>query len=166
MRLAVRATILVLSLGITPAYAGVQAPPRPPQEQEPLEKEDGADAAETATPAAPQDDEPSPWLAVPFLGMFVAIGFYMVGSGIGGRMITPIWFGGVFGGFPLLVTLLMPSPVPRYVLGALAVLMTLKGIRSGVRGTHWTRDMRLKTPRRRLPGRMPLSSTSRQSNRW
>lgn len=52
-------------------------------------------------------DAPSAWFIVPFLGMFVSIGFLLAGVGVAAQTMVAVIFGAIFGGGPLLVSLLI-----------------------------------------------------------
>ncbi len=81
--------------------------------------------------AGSDPDLPIEWVVVPFLGLFVAIGFGMGGSGLGARTLGPIAFGLVFGGVPWLLSfLLMPGTGAR-ILSAVALVATVIGILIG-----------------------------------
>jgi uncharacterized protein len=77
------------------------------------------------------DDVP-PWVLIPFLGIFVTIGFGMVGIGLRTKTGFPLLFGGFFGGMPLLMSLIMPT-VALLTLFPLAAGMTAVGYRLGGR---------------------------------
>lgn len=77
------------------------------------------------------DDAPI-WALIPFLGLFVTIGFGMVGIGMRTKTIFPLLFGSFFGGMPLLMSLI----VPRAALVTLfpwAIIVTAIGYRLGGR---------------------------------
>jgi uncharacterized protein len=84
-------------------------------------------------------DEPL-WLLIPFFGLFVGIGFFMAGVGLGSKTVGPIAFGLVFGGMPLLMSMLTKTPI--FVLGPLAVGVLAYGFRAGRRRPAWVMDMR------------------------
>ena len=50
------------------------------------------------------DDAPV-WIIIPFMGLFVTIGFTMVGVGLRTKTGFPLLFGGFFGGMPLLMAM-------------------------------------------------------------
>jgi uncharacterized protein len=109
---------------------------------DPVEAEDAApaaaaDTATTEVPAAYAD-----WVTVAFFGLFVSVGFFIAGAGLGARLPAVVLFGSVFGGFPFLLTLLMPSAAPFYVLGSLALAMAAVGVRHGLRGGELVKGFR------------------------
>ena len=80
------------------------------------------------------------WITVPFFGMFVGIGFFMSGVGIGSKTGFPLLFGSFFGGMPLLMSLAFGAP--PYVLGPLAIAAFMYGFRTGRRKPAWVAAMR------------------------
>jgi uncharacterized protein len=84
-------------------------------------------------------DEPL-WLLVPFFGLFVGIGAFMAGVGLGSKTIGPMIFGLVFGGMPMGLSLLTSTPAA--ILGTLAVGAVVYGYRTGRKRPAWVRDMR------------------------
>ena len=83
------------------------------------------------------DDAPA-WIIIPFLGMFVAIGFFMIGAGLRTRTGFPLLFGGMFGGMPLLISLGIVFTLALFTLFPLALGMAIVGYRMGARA--WMRD--------------------------
>lgn len=75
------------------------------------------------------------WLIIPFLGLFVAIGFFMIGAGIRTKTGFPLLFGGAFGGMPLLMSLLIVSTLALFTLFPLALVMAVYGYRMGARAS-------------------------------
>jgi uncharacterized protein len=75
--------------------------------------------------------EPPLWLMVPFFGLFVTIGFSMMGIGLRSKTGFPLLFGSFFGGMPLLMSLAFIGRAWLYTLGPWAVLMFLNGLRLG-----------------------------------
>ena len=47
------------------------------------------------------------WIIIPFMGLFVTIGFTMVGLGLRTKTGSPLLFGSFFGGMPLLMALVV-----------------------------------------------------------
>jgi uncharacterized protein len=86
------------------------------------------------------------WITVPFFGMFVGIGFFMSGVGIGSKTGFPLLFGSFFGGMPLMMSLLFGAPA--YVLGPLAIAAFVYGFRTGRRKPAWVAAMRSSGGRR------------------
>ena len=72
---------------------------------------------------------------IPFLGLFVAIGSFMVGGGIRTKSIFPLLFGGMFGGLPLLLSLGIAFTVSLFTLFPLALAMAVWGYRLGARAS-------------------------------
>jgi uncharacterized protein len=77
------------------------------------------------------DDVPV-FILIPFLGIFVAIGFGMVGIGLRTKTGFPLLFGSFFGGMPLLMSLIVPR-ASLMTLFPLAAGMALLGYRLGGR---------------------------------
>jgi len=80
------------------------------------------------------DDAP-PWVIIPFLGLFVAIGFFMIGAGIRTKTGFPLLFGGMFGGMPLLISLGIAFTLALFTLFPLALAMAVWGYRMGARAS-------------------------------
>jgi uncharacterized protein len=97
-------------------------------------------AEELAALEESASDEAPLWLTIPFFGLFVGIGFFMSGVGIGSKTGFPLLFGSFFGGMPLLMSLLFNAPV--FVLGPLAVAAFAYGYRTGRRKPAWVTEMR------------------------
>ncbi len=76
-----------------------------------------------------------PWVIIPFLGLFVALGFFMIGAGIRSKTGFPLLFGGAFGGMPLLLSLGFAFTVALYTLFPLAVAMAAWGYHMGARAS-------------------------------
>jgi uncharacterized protein len=85
-------------------------------------------------------DEPPMWILVPFFGLFVGIGFFMVGVGMGSKTGFPLLFGTFFGGMPLLMSTLFDASL--VVLGPLAVAAVAYGYRVGRTRPGWVTEMR------------------------
>jgi len=92
-----------------------------------LTPEELAGFNESSSNAAP------PWVIIPFLGLFVAIGFFMVGIGIRTKTGFPLLFGSLFGGMPLLMSLAILFTIALYTLFPLALAMAIAGFRMGSR---------------------------------
>lgn len=84
---------------------------------------------------------PPAWIMIPFLGLFVTIGFAMVGIGARTRTGFPLLFGGFFGGLPLLLALVLLTWVASITLLPLAVIMTMVGYLLGGRDS-WRQAFR------------------------
>ena len=78
-------------------------------------------------------DDPPVWVLVPFLGIFVAIGSFMVGFGIRTKVAFPILFGGFFSGLPMLMALIIMFTVTLYTLLPFWFAMAAWGFRLGGR---------------------------------
>jgi uncharacterized protein len=98
-------------------------------------------AEERAALAASDDEFPAEWILIPFLGLFVASGFFMLGTGAGSKTGFPILFGALFGGIPLVIALAV-SFVAAAVLGPIAAFMSVLGFRVGRRAPAWVQQMR------------------------
>jgi uncharacterized protein len=85
-----------------------------------------------------EDDFPI-WALVPFFGLFVTIGFGMMGIGLRTKTGFPLLFGSFFGGMPLLMSMAFMFTVSLFTLVPWALLMFLTGYRLGGRD-KW-RDM-------------------------
>lgn len=73
------------------------------------------------------------FVLVPFLGLFVAIGSFMVGLGLRTKAAFPILFGGFFSGLPLLMALLVMFTVTLFTLLPFWFAMAAWGYRLGGR---------------------------------
>jgi uncharacterized protein len=73
------------------------------------------------------------WIIIPFMGLFVAIGFLMVGIGLRTKTGFPLLFGSFFGGMPLLLALGIWTMVASVTLLPLAIGMAFLGFRLGNR---------------------------------
>jgi uncharacterized protein len=73
------------------------------------------------------------FILVPFLGIFVAIGSFMVGLGLRTKTAFPILFGGFFSGLPMLMALLVMFTVTLYTLAPFWLVMATLGYRLGGR---------------------------------
>jgi uncharacterized protein len=88
------------------------------------------------------DERPPMWLMVPFFGLFMGIGAFMAGLGVGGKVGFPLIFGGIFGGIPGLMSLVPFFNAPFWILGPLGLVLFLVGLRTGRRMPAWLREMR------------------------
>lgn len=91
------------------------------------------------------DERPPMWLMVPFFGLFMGIGAFMAGLGVGGKVGFPLIFGGIFGGIPGLMSLVPFFNAPIWILGPLGLVLFLVGLRTGRRMPAWLREMRGET---------------------
>lgn len=78
------------------------------------------------------DDFPI-WILIPFFGLFVAIGFGMLGIGLRTKTGFPTMFGSFFGGMPLAMSLAFLGYLALLTLVPLAIVMTWLGMRMGKR---------------------------------
>jgi uncharacterized protein len=76
------------------------------------------------------DDLPL-WIAIPFFGLFVTIGFSLLGVGLRSKTGFPVLFGSLFGGMPLLMSLAFAGKLSLYTLFPWALAMFLNGYRLG-----------------------------------
>ena len=81
------------------------------------------------------DGAPPLWIIIPFMGLFVGIGFFMLGAGLKTKTGFPVLFGGFFGGMPLLMGLGIVFWTAAFTLLPLAVGMAVLGYRKGKRST-------------------------------
>ena len=72
-------------------------------------------------------------ILVPFLGIFVAVGSFMVGMGLRTKTAFPILFGGFFSGLPMLMALLVMFTVTLFTLAPFWLAMAAWGYRLGGR---------------------------------
>ena len=76
--------------------------------------------------------EPVPYfIVIPFFGLFVTIGFGMLGIGIRSKVGFPVLFGSLFGGMPLLMSLAFIGKVALWTLVPWAIFMFITGLRLG-----------------------------------
>lgn len=78
------------------------------------------------------DDVPY-WIAIPFFGLFVTIGFGMLGIGLRSKTGFPVLFGSFFGGMPLLMSMAVIGQLVFATLVPWAVAMFVVGYRLGGR---------------------------------
>jgi uncharacterized protein len=78
---------------------------------------------------ASTDDRPPMILMLPFFGLFVSIGAFMVGAGLKSKTFFPLMFGGFFGGLPFLMTMFPFFNAPPLILASLGILMGVLGYR-------------------------------------
>jgi uncharacterized protein len=67
------------------------------------------------------------WAMVPFLGIFVFIGSFMVGLGLRTKAVFPILFGGFFSGMPMAMAVLVTAKTALFALGPLWLLVASFG---------------------------------------
>jgi uncharacterized protein len=80
------------------------------------------------------DDFPE-WALIPFFGLFVTIGFGMVGIGLRTKTGFPLLFGSFFGGMPLLMSLAFAGMLAWLMLLPWALLVFVMGYRLGGRSS-------------------------------
>lgn len=74
-----------------------------------------------------------PWAMIPFFGLFVTIGFGMLGIGLRTKTGFPVLFGSLFGGMPLLMSTAFLGKVALFTLGPWALGVLVLGYRLGRR---------------------------------
>ena len=75
------------------------------------------------------------WVIIPFMGLFVGIGFFILGAGLKTKTGFPLLFGGFFGGMPLAMGLGIVFWTAAFTLLPLAVVTAVLGYRKGKRST-------------------------------
>jgi uncharacterized protein len=78
------------------------------------------------------DDIPA-WAIIPFFGLFVTIGFGMVGIGLRTKTGFPLLFGSFFGGMPLMMSLAFAGMLAWLILLPWALFVFVMGYRLGGR---------------------------------
>ena len=73
------------------------------------------------------------WFIIPFLGLFVGIGFVMMGVGLRSKTGFPLLFGSLFGGMPMLMGLALTPRVWTFTLLPFSIGMLYLGFRLGAR---------------------------------
>ena len=73
------------------------------------------------------------WFMIPFFGLFVTIGFGMMGIGLRTKTGFPLLFGSLFGGMPLVMSMLFMFTVSLFTLVPWAMFMFVTGYRLGGR---------------------------------
>ncbi len=76
------------------------------------------------------------WVIVPFLGIFIVIGFGMLGAGLGSRAFTAVVFGLIFGGVPMLIVQAFTEGLVAWGVTAVALLAAAIGYRIGSRPSN------------------------------
>ncbi len=95
-----------------------------------VEKHEVLTPEELAKFNEPSDEMPI-FIIIPFFGLFVTIGFGMLGIGLRSKTGFPVLFGSLFGGMPLLMSLAFIGRLSLYTLVPWAVAMFLLGLRLG-----------------------------------
>jgi uncharacterized protein len=80
------------------------------------------------------DDFPE-WAIIPFFGIFVTIGFGMMGIGLRTKTGFPLLFGSLFGGMPMLMSLAFIGTLALFTLLPWAIFVFLMGYRLGGKDT-------------------------------
>ena len=78
-------------------------------------------------------DELPEWAIIPFFGIFVTIGFGMMGIGLRTKTVFPLLFGTFFGGMPMLMSLAFAGLLAWMILLPWAVFVFIAGFRLGAR---------------------------------
>ena len=73
------------------------------------------------------------WFIIPFLSLFVGIGFVMMGVGLRSKTGFPLLFGSLFGGMPMLMGLALTPRVWTFTLLPFSIGMFVLGFRLGAR---------------------------------
>ena len=73
------------------------------------------------------------WVIIPFFGLFVTIGFGMLGIGLRTKTGFPVIFGSLFGGMPLLMSMAFAGTLAMATLVPWALFMFVTGYRLGGR---------------------------------
>jgi uncharacterized protein len=76
-------------------------------------------------------DKVLPFIVIPFFGLFVTIGFTMLGLGLRSKAGFPVLFGSMFGGIPMLMSMAIIGKLALLTLVPWGVLMFLNGYRLG-----------------------------------
>jgi uncharacterized protein len=112
----------------------------------------------TAPPATVQTDPdtPHPAFVIPFIGLFVGLGAFAAGVGVGAKTFGPLIWGVGFAGIPMAMALLsLPGLVPA-IMVPLGLAALVFGVRNG-RSASWAATLR---------GRRSSPGTSDDSSRW
>ena len=80
----------------------------------------------------PGNDFPE-WLILPFFGIFVTIGFGMMGIGLRTKTVFPLMFGSLFGGMPMLMSLAFIGTLALFTLLPWAIFVFVMGYRLGAK---------------------------------
>lgn len=97
-----------------------------------VEKQQVLTAEELARFNESGGDELPEWALVPFLSLFVGIGFGMIGVGLRTKTAFPVLFGSLFGGMPMLMSLIA-GVLSFFILLAWAIFTFVVGYRLGGR---------------------------------
>lgn len=97
---------------------------------------EAAATAAVATQAAADNDAPSPWIFVPFLGLFVSLGAFVMGIGVRTKTFALLLWGGMFAGIPLMMSFAASPTVAPAVLVPLGLALCALGYAKGG-SNHW-----------------------------
>ena len=95
----------------------------------------------SASTSGGSGDKPPMLVMIPFFGIFVAIGAFAIGVGVGSKTGFPVLFGVMFGGVPMAMALVPFFNAPMWVLGPLALVMGAWGYSKGG-STEWVTRFR------------------------
>ena len=98
-----------------------------------VEKQQVLSAEELAKFNEGSGDDIPPWAIIPFFGLFVTIGFGMVGIGLRTKTGFPLLFGSFFGGMPLMLSLAFAGLLAWLILLPWALFAFVMGYRLGGR---------------------------------
>lgn len=87
--------------------------------------------AERKALEAAAQDRPPMLLMIPFFGVFVAVAGFFIGGALRSKTIFPMIFGALFGGIPMLMSLIPFFNAPPLILGGIALLTGVLGFRKG-----------------------------------
>jgi uncharacterized protein len=73
------------------------------------------------------------WTIIPFFGLFVSIGFAMLGIGLRTKTLFPVLFGAAFGGIPILMSMVFTYRLTLFTLVPWAIAVLVLGYRMGGR---------------------------------
>jgi uncharacterized protein len=90
-------------------------------------------SAEELAELSDSNEDRAAWIMIPFMSLFVAIGFTMMGLGVRTKTGFPLLFGMLFGGAPLLISLLVLTGLASITVLPLAIVMAIVGFRLGGR---------------------------------
>src|SRR5262249_53320922 len=89
--------------------------------------------------AVSAENRPPMLLTTSFFGLFVAVGAFAAGAGLGSRVLVPLLFGGLFGGVPFLMSLVPIFNASLWVLAPLASALLAIGY---LKGRSWQATLR------------------------
>jgi uncharacterized protein len=80
---------------------------------------------------AVDDETPSPWVMVPFFGLFVTIGGFVMGVGVRTKTIALLLWGAMFAGVPLAMSVGFSSMIALWILAPLGIAICALGYLKG-----------------------------------